>query len=210
MDRMTKVCVQCGIPKSVDDFYKKRVGADGAMQYQSRCKACHNEKSTAWNLAHPAYMKASFKKWWNKNKNYKAPCKLKPEYISQQTARRASWAKRNPEKHALGRHRGRYKRGQLLERAGVAYTLPEWLSLKKVFGNICICCGMHETALQGSGKRLVADHVISVAKGGSNDIGNIQPLCHGKGGCNNRKKDKCTDFRPFFSLLVFARMGQVL
>ena len=65
----------------------------------------------------------------------------------------------------------------------------------KALGNVCVCCRLNEAELLLLGRRLVPDHVIPLSKGGTNYISNIQPLCHGKGGCNNTKGTKCTDFR---------------
>jgi hypothetical protein len=65
----------------------------------------------------------------------------------------------------------------------------------KTLGNVCVCCGVDESGLSLLGRRLVPDHVVPLSKGGTNYISNIQPLCHGKGGCNNIKGTKCLDFR---------------
>jgi 5-methylcytosine-specific restriction endonuclease McrA len=65
----------------------------------------------------------------------------------------------------------------------------------KALGNVCKCCGLVESELVLLGRRLVPDHVIPLAKGGMNYISNIQPLCHGRGGCNNIKGAKHLDYR---------------
>ena len=48
---------------------------------------------------------------------------------------------------------------------------------------------------QGKSNVPMPDHVLPIARGGSGDVSNIQPLCFGKGGCNNRKSIKHIDFR---------------
>jgi HNH endonuclease len=78
---------------------------------------------------------------------------------------------------------------------GGSYTPGEWTALKKFYGNRCLCCGKHERTLLKIGRKLVPDHVRSLATGGLNSISNIQPLCHGRAGCNNSKGAKNTDFR---------------
>jgi hypothetical protein len=42
---------------------------------------------------------------------------------------------------------------------------------------------------------VLAPPVIPLAHQGRNTIDNIQPLCHGKDGCNNRKNVKHVDYR---------------
>ena len=48
----------------------------------------------------------------------------------------------------------------------------------------CLCCNRR--------RKLTADHVIPVSKGGTSYISNIQPLCQP---CNSSKGTKTTDFR---------------
>ena len=56
------------------------------------------------------------------------------------------------------------------------HTLEDWNLLKNCYGFICPACNEL--------KPLAEDHIIPLVKGGSNDIGNIQPLCKS---CNSRK-----------------------
>ncbi|MCA1840201.1 MAG: HNH endonuclease [Actinobacteria bacterium] len=71
---------------------------------------------------------------------------------------------------------------------GGSHTPDEWSALCKEFGNQCLKCERDDV-------RLTKDHVIPVSKGGTNDIGNIQPLCQS---CNASKKDKHIDYRPAY------------
>jgi 5-methylcytosine-specific restriction endonuclease McrA len=68
---------------------------------------------------------------------------------------------------------------------GGSYSAQEWRELCAKYGHVCLCCG--------KATRLTPDHVVPIAKGGSNDISNIQPLCLP---CNLRKSTKTTDYRP--------------
>jgi hypothetical protein len=108
---------------------------------------------------------------------------------------RKRWAARYPDKvranHKIDKQRRRArKRGN-----GGSFTLKEWLDLKIKYNNVCLCCGLSEEQLKPLRRKLVPDHVVPLSKGGNNSIDNIQPLCHGAGGCNNKKSTNCTDFR---------------
>lgn len=97
------------------------------------------------------------------------------------------WRAKNPEKMAAARHKRRALEGN--------FTAQQWKDLKDQYGNKCLGCGRAEEELVLLGLKLTPDHVLPIALGGSGDISNIQPLCFGKGGCNNRKSIKHIDFR---------------
>lgn len=87
--------------------------------------------------------------------------------------------------------------GRRAKKAGTygSHTKEQWKVLKNFFGSACLCCGLSEDKLKDLGRKLAADHIVPIAKGGTNDIENIQPLCHGVGGCNNKKGTKFMDYR---------------
>lgn len=60
---------------------------------------------------------------------------------------------------------------------GGSHTVGEWETLKKQYGDTCPACRIPDL-------ELVRDHVIPLAKGGSDNIENIQPLCRS---CNAKK-----------------------
>jgi 5-methylcytosine-specific restriction endonuclease McrA len=71
------------------------------------------------------------------------------------------------------------------------------LTLCAHYGNRCLACGRDDV-------KLTADHIVPLARGGSDDISNIQPLC---ARCNSKKGTKTMDHRPdrgmdFFIFLV--------
>ena len=81
--------------------------------------------------------------------------------------------------------------------------MAEWDALKAFYDFKCLCCGKTEKRLKRLGRKLVWDHVVALLdpsdklKGLRDLISNIQPLCHGRGGCNNRKNKKHINYRPF-------------
>lgn len=63
---------------------------------------------------------------------------------------------------------------------GGSHTFGEWETLKAQYNLTCPCC-------KEGNKELVRDHIIPLAKGGSDNIENIQPLCRS---CNAKKHTK--------------------
>lgn len=90
------------------------------------------------------------------------------------------WRLNNPEKYTALMMLMRHRR---LDVSG-SFTAEEWRQLKERYGNRCLCCGRR--------RPLTVDHVIPVVKGGTGDIGNIQPLCFA---CNMAKFTKTIDYR---------------
>ena len=72
-----------------------------------------------------------------------------------------------------------------------SYTTQEWINLKSRYRCCCLCCGRHESELDGP---LEQDHVVPISKGGTNWITNIQPLCEDCNGMGG-KGIKIIDYR---------------
>ncbi len=60
----------------------------------------------------------------------------------------------------------------------------EWWRLFMFYGKQCCRCGHRKT--------IAKDHIQPVSKGGSNGLGNLQPLCRS---CNAKKYDRWEDHR---------------
>lgn len=74
------------------------------------------------------------------------------------------------------------RRKLLKLKVGGSHTFSEWEILKAQYNWTCPCCYKLEPEIV-----LSEDHIIPLSKGGSNNIENIQPLCHS---CNSKKNIK--------------------
>jgi hypothetical protein len=74
------------------------------------------------------------------------------------------------------------------------FTETAFEALKNALGNRCVGCWRTGADLKALGRMLIPDHIVSLANGGLDDITNIQPLCQGSDGCNNKKHAKYLDY----------------
>ena len=159
------------------------------------CLTCYNAK---WRKANAAKVKA-YARRWHKSNPKKQPAYYRKFYLANmkkvQSLNRIYRVK-HPEVETAIKNRYRAKR----KGNGGSYTREEWFTLKRTYRNRCVCCGKIESALKALGRVLVPDHVLPISRGGTSFITNIQPLCHGIGGCNNRKNAKHIDYRIKFKI----------
>lgn len=72
---------------------------------------------------------------------------------------------------------------------GVTHTIHEWEDLKQRHENTCLRCKKSEPEI-----RLTADHIVPLSKGGSDCIGNIQPLCIKCNQIKNNREERYGSF----------------
>ena len=151
------------------------------------------ESQAKYYRKHAAHLKAKAVAWNRRNKKARAKIaatwqQANPDLVN---ANHREWMKLHPETRRANQAA---RRARQVGNGG-EYSLKEWSKLKKQYGNACLCCHKNESELKTLGRVLIPDHVVPLVKGGTNCIGNIQPLCHGRGGCNNKKGTKTTDYR---------------
>lgn len=76
-------------------------------------------------------------------------------------------------------HTSLNKRRKILRQMSGRHSEGEWQTMKAQYDWTCPSCKKKEPDI-----KLTRDHIIPVSRGGSDNIENIQPLCHS---CNCRK-----------------------
>jgi 5-methylcytosine-specific restriction endonuclease McrA len=182
-----KTCTKCG---SSGPFYRDSRIKSGLTSY---CQKCINEANRQRYYRRRTDYMAKVMEWQRANpekvRQYKQKSSIGHEdrgriwyWANPEKSRERSrqWAKDNPEQHLAHCHARRAR--QL--KAGGSYTAQEWRELCRQHDNRCVMCGEQ--------KKLTADHIVPIVKGGSSNIDNIQPLCKS---CNSKKATRTIDHR---------------
>lgn len=161
-----------------DPEYARELANKRTAIYRKRNPERYRAASSKYKKENPEKVKAAMDKWFEENKDHRR--KYKKEYRRTHKEEIAEYRKKNPDRNKSYKQNRRTKQSG----AGGSFTAKEWSDLCKKYKHRCLCCWRR--------RKLTADHVIPVSKGGSSNISNIQPLC---GPCNSRKHDGTTDFR---------------
>ena len=174
-----KFCTVCGQRLPVDHFYKRK---DGSLK--PLCKNCAREQTKAWRAKNieRERAKARDRYWSNRAQvlSYKKKLRaIHPDYNRE-------YRKANRARFVAIDHRRRARKKSLPN----TFTAEQWRAALEYFDNKCAVCRCSE----GNGRIIACDHWIPVQYSGDDNPGtvawNIVPLCHGVGGCNNRKRHK--------------------
>lgn len=204
-----KVCAKCGVWKTLASFNKK------ARFVHSWCKECmkaayrttpkndrraeykayrdaNQEKIRSYRLEHKEEFVQYARQYREKNPEKKRTSQRRYNERHPEKKRQANrtWRERFPEKALLRDHR---RRARERSAPGI-FTSSEWEALKAAYDHMCLACKRREPEI-----KLVPDHVTPIARGGANDINNIQPLCEI---CNKRKGARSIDYRDGRDLRV--------
>lgn len=203
-------CLRCGA--SVRGYKTKRFcGRSCAQRWLRETNSVAIRQrgrvyARAWRLRHPDRVRAQrqrdrdrirevIKQWRLRNlvksREYSARYRSKNRERVLETVRRyhalhteerrraaAEWRKRNPGRHASIQAA---RRARELKAQG-SHTHAEWLAMVDLFDRCCAYCGQRGP--------LTRDHVVPLARGGTNWIDNIVPACRI---CNARKNVSTRD-----------------
>jgi len=187
-----KRCGRCGAYKPLSEFQKSSRSPDGA---QWECKACYkvsrkgqykrrNSTFVAYRESKREQAKQYAQSYYQQNAE-EVRRKNNQYRIRNPQSRlwRRLWSKRHPEQQKAQHHA---RKARKLGNGG-RLTAAEWRALKAHYNYTCLCCGKAEPEI-----KLTPDHVVPLARGGSNGIENIQPLCLS---CNCSKRTQAIDYR---------------
>ena len=168
-----KRCNTCGETKSLDAFNRDKGSIDGL---HSQCKECRRkyrranaskikEYNRAYNLSH-------LDRKHDANREYRhANADRIREHL-----RRYQKTPHGRIVFAAARHRRRAKEAEV----GGSFTAADIEAIRVAQGNRCYIC--HKKL-----KTFHIDHFVPIARGGTNDPGNLRLACPG---CNQSKRDK--------------------
>lgn len=179
-----KRCPGCEQIKCHGTFKSYRGKESGLQTY---CRACGQARNRSER-------KREYHKIWRRdNTEYlrkyerEARSEYKRTYREQNADKLREQARAYDRSHSEERaHNEKIRRTRKMQAEG-SFTLVEWNRLCNYYDYTCLRCGRQEPDI-----KLTVDHVIPLSKGGSNDISNIQPLCHS---CNSGKHTKNIDYR---------------
>lgn len=196
-----KTCKRCGEEKPHEDFYPRRWKSKGGERVglYPWCKSCTlaqkheyylanteivRQRARTYEVKNPdrsralhALVKANFKKRNPKKQSeYVRRWEAKNPEKAKEMLRRgvAAFHRRNP---TYNKRRQHQRRAAML--AGGSYTERDLLRLLRRYDGLCAYCTVRPAD--------TVDHVIPLARGGRNTIGNILPACRP---CNSRKSSK--------------------
>lgn len=187
-----KQCSRCKQAKPISEFWKGTRG-DGYYYY---CKSCSRATNREWKAHNPEATKQHKHTYyvdhkeecnlrsneWARNNPEARNANSKRYYYAHPDANAVCvkrWRKNNPDRTVAYKQN---RRAREMNAEGT-FTNEEWIALCKAHDNQCVSCGQ-------KGK-LTVDHILSLTKGGTNHIWNIQPLC---GKCNSSKGTRTINF----------------
>lgn len=189
-----KVCKKCGECKPRTSFATNKQCVGGR---RPTCRVCSRNPETLraakarYHQRHAKEIIAKVRRWTEENREYarnrqriyrQSVIAKDPEAFRQKRREQArTLRQRDPARARASAVCKEAKR----KKAPGKWTGRQWTALLNHYGHQCMRCS--------SAEDLTADHVVPIAKGGSNTIDNIQCLCRS---CNSKKHLNTVDHRP--------------
>ena len=168
-----KRCSTCGVEKDATEFSRNATRKDGLQSY---CKACAAEYQKRYRAENPDKVRERQKRWYaeNHDKVRESHKRWRAENPDKKRGSDKQWQANNPDKVKAKTHR---RRARIMS-AGGSFTAADIAAIRVAQADRCWYCGKR---LHGKGH---IDHFIPLAKGGTNDPGNLRLAC---ASCNLRK-----------------------
>lgn len=213
-----KYCANCGLDKSMDDFYKN----------QNRCKECQKQDSKQHYSSNKQECDERWKVYYQKNKETllikdREHQRANREYYREKNK---EWYKDNKEHRRIYNKQYRIDNKERINLMGKKWmqnnrakctsytqnrkalknklqstlTIEQWGIIKKDFNNQCAYCGKI--------KKLEQEHFIPLIKNGEYTHNNIIPSCKS---CNCKKATKdFFEWYPQYENYSLARQNKIL
>lgn len=190
-----KVCSICKLPKYLFEFAKDKSRKNGV---RGECKLCKRKYVIATRPSRAGQERSEAKidydkKYYIDNKEvWKVSGKFRyeknkeeileagslryytdPEFREYKKGVAKRWATSNPDKVKAGRSK---RKARVRNAPGGHHTAAEWISKLAEYKGICAYC---------PDKATTKDHVVPLARGGTNEISNVVPACLP---CNTSKR----------------------
>jgi 5-methylcytosine-specific restriction endonuclease McrA len=162
-----KVCTDCGVEKTINEYYKKTRGKYGV---RGICKACHKLRVTMYRQT-------------EKGKEVRQKTRFKYRHSEKgiEASKRGISKYRKTDKGKDAQKRSSHIRRAKVQDAGT-YTNEQWQERLAEYNYCCAYCYKPFPV-----NELTVDHMQPISRGGTNTIDNLVPACKP---CNSRKKDK--------------------
>lgn len=211
---LSKTCTGCKQDKPLTEYYQAKPGrlktrckacvlaqqkpmaAARSAEYRAANPGKNKERCRAYRAAHLpqeiAYNKARWADPETRSKDQASARRFKAENPQHVAARQRRYERaRSTQRKAYiaqyaKAHPDRYRAYQATRRARLAgaegsHTAEDIADIRRMQSDRCACC---QTSLNGRG---AADHIVSLARNGTNWRTNLQLLCKP---CNSAKRDK--------------------
>jgi 5-methylcytosine-specific restriction endonuclease McrA len=154
------------------------------------------KKSRLWAINHPEQKKKNFQLWLSQNLSRfravnKAWRKAHPELVAGYVKK---WSSNNKSQECAQES----KRRARIKNAVGTWSHYDIEKIMSVLGVNCLCCGAQQ--------HIHIDHIIPLAKGGSNGPLNLQLLCRS---CNCKKHTTIQDFRTKKQIKKLVQLFQL-